>query len=117
MEPELVGYGNRPIFITSVLSKVFERLVSVRFGRFMDRSGVHPTTQLSYRKGLGTCGVLLCMSHTLQSALESGQEARIVQMDFSATFDRVTHHCILYNLFSVGILGSVLSTLTQVLAH
>ena len=44
----------RPISITSVLSKAFERLVSVRFGRFMQRSGVLPTTQFPYRKGLGT---------------------------------------------------------------
>ena len=43
-----------PISITAVLSKVFERLVSVRLGRFMERSGVLPTTQFAYRKGLGT---------------------------------------------------------------
>ena len=61
----------RPISITSVLSKVFERLVSVRFGCFMELSGVLPTTQFAYRKGLGTCDALLCVSHTLQSALES----------------------------------------------
>ena len=42
-----------------------------------------PTTQFAYRKGLGACDALLCMSHTLQSALESGQEARIVQINFS----------------------------------
>ena len=36
----------RPISITSVLSTVFERLVSVRLGRFMERNGVRPTTQL-----------------------------------------------------------------------
>ena len=46
-------------------------------------------TKFAYRKGLGTCDALLCMSHALQSALESGQEARIVQIDFSAAFDRV----------------------------
>ena len=68
----------RPISITSVLSKVFEHLVSVRLGRFMERSGVLPTTQFVYRKGLGTCDALLCVSHTLQSELESGQEATIV---------------------------------------
>ena len=62
----------RPISITSVLSKVFERLISVRRGRFMERSGVLPTTQFAYRKCLGTCDALLCVSHTLQSALESG---------------------------------------------
>ena len=71
----------RPISITSVLSKVFERLVSVHLGRFMERSGVLPTTQFAYRKGLGTCHALLCVSHTLQSALENGQESRIVQID------------------------------------
>ena len=81
----------RPISITSVLSKVFERLVSVRFGQFMERSGVLPTIQFAYRKGLGTCDALLCVSHTLQSALESGQDARIVQNDFSAAFHRVNH--------------------------
>ena len=42
-----------PISITSVLSKVFERLVSVRFGRFIKRSGVLPTTQFNDRKGSG----------------------------------------------------------------
>ena len=49
----------RPISITSVLSKVFERLVSVRLGRFVEHSGGLPTTQFAYRKMLGTCDILL----------------------------------------------------------
>ena len=81
----------QPISITSVLSKVFERLVSVRLGRFMERSGVLPTTQFAYQKYLRTCDALLCVSHTLQSALESGREARIVQIDFRSAFHRVNH--------------------------
>ena len=107
----------RPISITSVLSLVFERLVSVRLGRFMERSRVLPTTEFAYRKGLGTSDALLCGTHTLQSALESGQEARIVQIDFSAAFDRVKHQGILYKLCSVGIEGSVLSILAQFLSN
>ena len=105
----------RPISITSVLSKVFERLVSVDLGRFMERSGVLPNSQFAYRKGLGTCDALLCVSHTLQSALERWQEARIMQIDFSTAFDRVNHQGILYKLCSVGIGGSVLSIFTQFL--
>ena len=66
----------------------------------MESSGVLPTTQFAYRKGLGTSDALLCVSHTLQSALESGQEVRIVQIDFSAAFDRVNHLGILYKLCS-----------------
>ena len=87
--------------------------MSARFGRFMKPSGVLPTTQFAYRKGLGTCDALLRVSHKLQSALESMQEARIVQIDFSASFDRVNHQGILNKLCSVGIGGSVLSILTQ----
>ena len=86
----------RPISISSVLSKVFERQVSVRLGQYMERGGVLPTTQFAYRKGLGTCDALLCVSHTLQSALESGQEAKIVQIDFSTAFDNVNQQGILY---------------------
>ena len=55
----------QPISIKSVLFKVFERLVSVHLGLFMECNGVLPTTQFAYRKGLGTCDALLCMSHTL----------------------------------------------------
>ena len=79
----------QPISTTSVLSKVFESLVLAHLGRFMECSGVLPTTQFAYRKGLGTCDAFLCVSHALQSALESGQEARIVQIDFNAAFVRV----------------------------
>ena len=107
----------RPISITLVLSKVFERLVSVRLGRFMEWSGILPTTEFAYRKGLGTCDALLCVSHTLQSALKSGQDARVVQIDFSAAFDRVNHLCIQYKLCSVGIGGSIQSILTQFLSN
>ena len=78
----------------------------------MESSGVLPTTQFAYRKGLSTCSSFLCLSHTLQSALKSGQEAKIVQIDCSAAFDRVNHQVILYRHCSVGIEGSVLSILT-----
>ena len=83
------------------------RLVSVRLERYMESNGVLPTTQFAYRKGLGTCDALLSESHTLQSALESGQEAGIVQIDISAAFDRVNHQGILYRLWVLGIGGSL----------
>ena len=79
----------------SVWSKVFERLVFVHLGRYMECSGVLPTTQFAYRKCLGTCDAHLCVSHTLQRALESGLEARIVLIDFCAAFARVNYHGIL----------------------
>ena len=60
----------------------------------MEHSGVLPTTHFAYWKGLGTCDVRLHISHTL----ESGQEARIVQIDFRVAFDTLNHQGILYKL-------------------
>ena len=63
-----------------------------------------------------------CVCYTLQSAFESGQEATIFQIDFSAAFDYgivgpvVSVHTILEIDFSAafdnGISGPVLSVLT-----
>ena len=56
---------------------------------------------------LGTCDALLCVSHTSQSKLERKQEARSVQIDLNAAFDRVTiREFSLIKLCSVGVGGS-----------
>ena len=107
--------NHRPISITPILSKVFEHLVSVHLGRFIDCRGVLSTTQFTYRKGLGICDAILCAAHTLQSALEMRQETRMVQIDFSAAFNRVNHQGILFKLFSAGVGGSVAKSVLSVL--
>ena len=66
--PSSSASNYRPISLKPILSKVFELLVSVRLGRFMEGRGVLPTTEFAYRKGLGTCDALLCVAHSLQSA-------------------------------------------------
>ena len=78
----------------------------------MEHSGVLPTTQFAYRKGLGTCDALLCVSHTLQSALDrrlGSSRLTSVQLFIGST---IREFCI----SSAGIGGSVLSTLTQFLS-
>ena len=79
----------------------------------MERSGVLPATQFAYLKGPGTCDSLFCVSYTLQNALKICPEARILQIDFSETFDRFNHYRILYQLCSLGIGDPVLTVLTQ----
>ena len=58
----------------------------------------------------------MCVPYAAK-CIGDGQEARIVQIDFSAAFDRVNHQSILYKLCSVVIGGSVLSILTQFLSN
>ena len=56
-----------------------------------------------YRRGQGTCDGLLTLSHTLQVALNKSMEGRLVRLDFSSAFDRVSHRSLLYELRSIDV--------------
>ena len=60
--------------------------------------------------------VLLTISHHLQTSLDAGMESNIVQLDFSAAFDRVSHTGLLFKLKSIGVGGSVLFICSEFLS-
>ena len=68
----------RPISITPILSKIFERLLVKRLFSFVNRLNILPSTQFGFRKGLGTCDALLHLTHNLQFVLDKGFESRVV---------------------------------------
>ena len=51
-----------PISITSILSKVFEKIVSRKLSHFLEGNSMLPPP-LAYRKGLGTCDAMFILSH------------------------------------------------------
>ena len=106
----------RPILITPVLSKVFESLITLRFGRFLERSGVLPSHQDSYRKRLGTCDALLDIVCAGQLELDRGGELALVQIDFSAAFDRVNHGGLVFKLREAGVGGLILKVFQNFLS-
>ena len=65
--------------------------------------------QFAYRTGLGCTDSQLTIYHHLQKSLDTGMESYIVQLDFSAAFDRLSHSDLLFKLKSIGAGGSVLS--------
>ena len=110
-----ISAEHRPISITSVLSKVYERLMASWLRRFYESRAILPPTQYGFREGLGTCDAMLHVAHVFQAALDSGAEARLVQLVFSVVFDRVNHAAIIYKLKSVRVDGSVLSVIEEFL--
>lgn len=60
--------------------------------------------QFAYRISLGITDALLTIPHEFQPALCHGQDAWVVQLDFSATFDRVHHggYCKSWRTFEIG---------------
>ena len=99
----------RPISITPILYKVYEKLVYHKLSSFCEKYGFPPAAQFAYRKDLGCTDALLTISHHLNESLDAGMDSYIVQLDFSAGFDRVSHSGILFRLKSIDVDGSVLS--------
>ena len=97
-----------------MLSKVFEKLLVVRLNKHL--SDVIPSRQYAYRKGLGTCDALLDISSSCSDALDEGSEMLIVQIDFSAAFDRVNHCGLLYKLENAGVGGKFLKIIEEYLS-
>ena len=58
----------RSISITSILSKVYKKLVSHKLSSFCRKCGFLPAVQFAYRKGLGCTDALLTISHHLQKS-------------------------------------------------
>ena len=107
----------RPISITPVLSKVFERLLAKRLTRFININKLLPDKQFGFRKGLSTSDALLFITHNLQASLDAGHESRLVSLDFSSAFDRVNHRALLFKLRNLGIAGCFLNILTDFLTN
>ena len=60
----------RPILITPLLSKVFEKIVIEKPSHILESNSLLPPSQFSYRRDLVTCDALITLSHRLQAALD-----------------------------------------------
>ena len=107
----------RPITITPVLSKVFECLLAKHLNNFAEKRNLFPNLQFGFHKGLGTCDALLTITNSVQKALDSGCEVRLVGLDFSAAFDRISHKALVFKLRQLGVGGPFLSILTEFLSN
>ena len=107
----------RPISITPILSKVYERLIARRLNKFVNLNGILPDSQFGFRKGLGTTDALLALTHDLQSSLDDRVESRVISLDFSSAFDLVNHKALLYKLQLMGLGGPVLNIFKEFLSN
>ena len=95
----------QPASITPILSKNFERLLAKCLNAFAEVNNLFPNQQFGFCKGLGACDAVLTIPDKVQRALDSGFEARMVGLDFSAAFDRVNHNALICKLRQLSIGG------------
>ena len=98
----------RPISVLPVFSKLFERIMYNRLFEYLDVTKILYSHQYGFRKGFSTYMALVTLIDNLSTALENGEYAIGVFLDFSKAFDTVDHAILLKKLDHYGIRGTAL---------
>ena len=96
----------RPISLLPLFSKILERIMYDRVYDFLVKYGILYLFQFGFRKSHSTYMALLCMLDKLYSALDRGDYALGIFIDFRKAFDTVDHRIILHKLYYYGIRGT-----------
>lgn len=93
----------RPIAITSLLSKVMERVINTQLLGYLEANQLISDRQYGFRHGRGAGDLLIYLTHQWAAAIESKGEALAGSLDITKAFDRVWHKALLSKLPSYGL--------------
>ena len=95
----------RPISLLSVFSKIIERLMYNRLVEFLNKNNFFNKYQFGFRNNHSTVMALIVLFENLTEALDKGDCAIGIFLDFQKAFDTVNHNIVLDKLYVYGIRG------------
>ena len=98
----------RPIALTSLIIKLFEKIVRTNIAEHLDSNNLLNNSQHGFRKGRSCVSQLLNHYDKILSLLESGLNVDVIYLDFAKAFDKVDHAIVLSKLSLLGIKGKLL---------
>ena len=84
---------------------------------FLDKYKILNKYQFGFRRKHSTYMALIILSENLTKALENGESAIGIFLDFQKAFDTVNHSILLDKLYIYGIRGPALSCITSYLSN
>ena len=115
-DPELFN-NYRPVSILCTISKIFEKVMYSRLINFLNSFKFFVKSQFGFRKDHSTYMPLLILVDEIINALDSGEIAVGVFLDFSKAFDTVNHKVLLSKLHHYGIRDKAYSWLKSYLSN
>ena len=101
--------GNyRPVSLTSVCCKVMEQILKDAIVEHLDRNGIMRKSQHGFLRGRSCMTNLISFMDKITEALDRGEPADVVFLDFAKAFDKVPVARLLEKVKAHGIRGNVL---------
>ena len=107
----------KPVSVLCVVSKIFIKIMYNRGTTFLEMFHILHGKQYGFRKKSSTHVALLTFIDKVIQAIENGEYAIGVFLDFSKAFDTVDHKILLDKLDHYGIRGCALSRFRSYLSH
>ena len=104
-ESKLEVANYRPISLLSNIDKILEKLMFNRLYQFLESNKCLYELQFGFRQKHSTNHALLSMTEQIKSAIDNGDTAIGVFVDFQKAFDTVNHKILLRKLEHYGIRG------------
>jgi len=93
----------RPIAVTSILTKVMERIIKYELMNYLESNGLLHDSQYGFRSKRSTGDAMAYVTEVWSHSLHSFGETQAIALDFSKAFDRVWHENLLGKLSAFGI--------------
>lgn len=106
----------RPVSLTSIASKVMERIVREEIVQHLTDNALFTDAQHGFRRNRSCLTNLLCYLDDLVNAVDNGHCVDVNYLDCEKAFDRVPHQRLMVKLRALGIDGKVLSWIRSFLA-
>jgi hypothetical protein len=105
----------RPISVLSIFSKILEKLMYNRLIEYIKTHNILFKNQFGFREGHSTEQALMLLTSNLYQALDKGNYAIGLFLDFSKAFDTIDHSILLQKLSHYGIRGIAANWVTSYL--
>ena len=107
----------RPVSFLSLVSKVFEKLVSNRIIDHLEKCGLFSDFQYGFRSSRSTADLLTVVSDRIARVLNKAGATRSVAFDISNAFYRVWHASLLHKLKFYGVSGQIFGIISYFLSN